>query len=83
MRADRKCVPSDRSTERLQQLRELGAEPFVADVTDASALIRAFNGAQAAYVIVPPDVRSEDVLGYSERVTDAIVAAIQKAEEGR
>lgn len=68
-----------RASDRLQLLTKLGAEPFVADITDAGALVRAFTGAQAAYVIVPPNVRSEDVKADSERASDALASAIEKA----
>jgi uncharacterized protein YbjT (DUF2867 family) len=68
-----------RTADRLQPLTALGAEPIVADITDAGALARAFAGAQAVYVMVPPDVRSEDVLVYSDRISDALASAIDKA----
>ena len=68
-----------RSPDRLQPLTALGAEPFVADITDAGALTHAFNGAQAVYVMLPPDVRSDDVLAQSERVSDALASAIDTA----
>lgn len=71
-----------RGTDRLQSLANLGAEPFVADVTGAGALGRAFAGARAVYVMLPLDVRSEDVLAYSERVSDALASAIAKAQVG-
>ena len=67
-----------RTADRLQSLRTLGGEPFVADITDRAGLERAFAGARAAYVMLPSDVRSEDVLGYSERVTDSVTSAIEK-----
>lgn len=68
-----------RTADRLQSLVKLGAEPVVADLTDASAVDRAFAGAQAAYVMVAPDVRGEDVLAYSDPVSDAVASAIEKA----
>ena len=67
-----------RTADRLQPLAELGAEPFLVDITDAEAVPRAFIGAQAVYVMVPPDVRREDVLAHSERVSDALASAIEK-----
>ena len=69
-----------RTSDRLQPLAKLGAQPFIADITDAGALVRAFTGAQAAYVIVPPNVRSEDLIADSERVSDALASAIEKAQ---
>jgi uncharacterized protein YbjT (DUF2867 family) len=68
-----------RDSAHLQPLTSKGAEPFIADVTDASALAKAFDGADAAYVMIPPNNSSQDPLGYSGRVSDAIVVAVQKA----
>lgn len=63
----------------LQPLAAKGAEPFIADATDAEALTRAFHQADSAYVMIPPNLTSSDPLGYSNRVSDAIAAAIQNA----
>lgn len=68
-----------RNSAHLQPLTSKGAEPFIADVTDASALAKAFHGADAAFVMIPPNLNSKDPLGHSNRVTDAITTAIQKA----
>ncbi len=68
-----------RNSAHLQPLASKGAEPFIADATDASALAKAFHRADAAYVMIPPNIASQDPLGYSGRVSDAIVAALQKA----
>jgi uncharacterized protein YbjT (DUF2867 family) len=69
-----------RNADRLQPLAKLGAEPFIADITDTAALTRAFTGAQAVYAMVPPDIRNQDVYAYEERVADALAQAIEKAE---
>lgn len=68
-----------RNSAHLQPLTSKGAEPFIADVTDASALAKAFSGADSAYVMIPPNIASKDPLGYSNRASDAIAAAIQKS----
>ena len=68
-----------RNSAHLQPLTSKGAEPFIADVTDASALAKAFHDADSAYVMIPPNIGSTDPLGYSSRVSDAIAAAVQKA----
>lgn len=67
-----------RSAERLQPLANLGAEPFVADVTDSAALVHAFTGAQAAYAMIPPDIGNPDPRGYQERVSADLASAIEK-----
>ena len=64
---------------RLDPLKRKGAEPFVADVTDAKGLARAFSGAEAVYAMIPPNVASPNVLEYQNRVSDAIAAAIEQA----
>jgi uncharacterized protein YbjT (DUF2867 family) len=68
-----------RSADRLRALAAEGAEPFVGDMTDAKRLTEAFGGAQAVYAIVPPDVTSNDYRGHQEKVSDAISAAVSKA----
>jgi uncharacterized protein YbjT (DUF2867 family) len=67
-----------RNSAHLQPLTSKGAEPFIADVTDAGALAKAFYGADAAYVMIPPNITSPNPLDYSNRVSDAIAAALQK-----
>jgi uncharacterized protein YbjT (DUF2867 family) len=67
-----------RDADRLQPLARLGAEPFVGDIADAGVLTRAFTGAQAAYLVIPPDMRSQDLRAEQERVSDAFVAALEK-----
>jgi uncharacterized protein YbjT (DUF2867 family) len=68
-----------RDANRLASLVQKGAEAAVADVTDAEALARAFQGAQAVYVLIPPNMSAEDVRGFQERVSDAAASAINKA----
>ena len=68
-----------RNAAHLQPFTSRGAEAFTADVTDAAALVKAFQGAESAYVMIPPNPTSADPLGYSNRVSDAIAAAVQQA----
>jgi len=66
-----------RNAAHLQPHAAQGAEIFIADVTDAAALTKAFQKADAAYVMIPPNPGSNDPLAYSERVSDAIAAAMK------
>ena len=68
-----------RNSAHLQPLTSKGAEPFIADASDSSALVKAFHEADAAYVMIPPNLYSKDPVGYAERVSDGIATAIQKA----
>jgi uncharacterized protein YbjT (DUF2867 family) len=68
-----------RNAARLQPLAAEGAEIFIGDVTDARALTKAFQGAESAYVMLPPDPTSNDFRALQERANDAIVNAIRNA----
>jgi uncharacterized protein YbjT (DUF2867 family) len=67
-----------RSKEKLQKLADRGAEPFIADTSDAEALTRAFTGADAVYAMIPPDFAG-GFRAAQERHSDALVSAIEKA----
>ncbi|HEY3973683.1 MAG TPA: NmrA family NAD(P)-binding protein [Candidatus Sulfotelmatobacter sp.] len=68
-----------RNAAHLQGLAAKGAETFIADVTDAATLAKAFDKADSAYVLIPPNTTSTDPLGYSNRVSDAIASAVKNA----
>jgi uncharacterized protein YbjT (DUF2867 family) len=71
-----------RDARRLAGFVQKGAEAFVADVTDANALTKAFIGAKAVYAMIPPNVAAPDVSGHQERVSDALVTAIANTGVG-
>ncbi len=60
---------------RLQRFVRKGAEAFTADVSDAAALTKAFSGACAAYLILPPLNSREE----QERQSDAIAKAVKES----
>jgi len=62
-----------RDAGRLQRFVRKGAEAFTADVSDAAALTKAFSGARAAYVMLPPLNSREE----QERQSDAIAKAVK------
>jgi uncharacterized protein YbjT (DUF2867 family) len=65
-----------RDAGRLERFVRKGAEAIAADVSDAVALTKAFKGARAAYLMLPPITSRED----QERESDAITKAV--AESG-
>jgi uncharacterized protein YbjT (DUF2867 family) len=71
-----------RDASRLAGLVQKGGEAFVADVTDAAALTKAFTGTKAVYAMIPPNIAAPDVSGYQKRVNDALVSAITNAGVG-
>jgi uncharacterized protein YbjT (DUF2867 family) len=64
-----------RDAERLQRFVRKGAEAFTGDVSDAAALTKAFSGARAAYLLLPPITSRED----QERESDAIAQAVKES----
>ena len=68
-----------RSADRLQALVAQGAESFATDLTEVSHLAKAFEGAKAAYVMLPPDLTAPDYRAFQDRVTDTIAAALRSA----
>lgn len=65
-----------RNADHLKELTSAGAEPFVCDITDSNRLTEAFRGAEAAYVLIPPNISSNDVRADQEKVSDSIATAV-------
>lgn len=68
-----------RSAERLKSLAERGAEPCVALLDDVDAMTRAFTGAKAVYLMIPPPYAEPDVRGYQNRLGQALAEAVSAA----
>jgi uncharacterized protein YbjT (DUF2867 family) len=64
-----------RDAGRLQRFVRQGAEAFTATVSDAAALSKAFSGARAAYLMLPPAKSRED----QERDSDGIAKAVKES----
>jgi uncharacterized protein YbjT (DUF2867 family) len=64
-----------RDAGRLQPFVRQGAEAFTATVSDAAALTKAFSGARAAYLMLPPAKSHED----QERDSDGIAKAVKES----
>jgi uncharacterized protein YbjT (DUF2867 family) len=60
-----------RDAGRLERFVRKGAEAVTANVSDAAALTKAFSGARAAYLMLPPSSREDQ-----ERQSDAIAKAV-------
>jgi uncharacterized protein YbjT (DUF2867 family) len=64
-----------RDAGRLQRFVRQGAEAFTAGLSDAAVLTKAFSGARAAYLMLPPITTRED----QERQSDAIAKAVKES----
>jgi uncharacterized protein YbjT (DUF2867 family) len=67
-----------RNATHLQPFAAQGAEISTGDISDASAVMKAFQRADSAYVMIPPNPGAKDFRGYQNRVSDAITTAIKK-----
>lgn len=69
-----------RDASKLERFTSKGAEPFIANSESADEMVRAFEGAEAVYLVIPSQgLYSDDVRAYQERVSDAYAAAVQKS----
>jgi len=68
-----------RGADRLEALVAKGAESSVTDLTDVSSLAKSFDGAKAAYVMLPPSLTAPDYRQFQDRVTETIAAALRSA----
>lgn len=69
-----------RDASKLQQFVQKGAEAAVGSVDDPAFLRKAFQGAQAAYLLIPPDMHTNDYRGYQEKIVAAYAPAIAEAK---
>lgn len=69
-----------RNPAHLRQFIDRKAEAVVADLTETSTLVRAFTGAEAVYVMIPPNTAAPDTLAYDKEITTSLVSALADAK---
>lgn len=69
-----------RSPSKAQPLADLGAEVFVADLTDQAALARAVAGAQGVFLISPPDLSAKNFIADRKALTGKQVQTLASAK---
>jgi uncharacterized protein YbjT (DUF2867 family) len=77
--ANKKVRVVGRDSKKLEPLVQKGAEAFVGNVEDAASMTKAFEGATAAYLVLPEDISQEDLRAHQERVSDSFAAAVANA----
>jgi uncharacterized protein YbjT (DUF2867 family) len=68
-----------RNEEKGAPWREKGAEVAVASMDDADALTRALTGVEGAYLLLPPDMGSDDMIARGRAFGDAFAQAVRAA----
>lgn len=66
-----------RPSARLDALVAAGAHPQAGDLHDVAFLTQALRGADAAFLMIPPNVTAPDVLAHMQQVGEAIAEAVR------
>ena len=77
LKAGKKVRVVGRHKEKLARFTQAGAESAIGDIEDASFVRQALSGAQAAYVLIPPNMATDDFRAYQQRLVDAFVGGIE------
>src|SRR5690348_5349707 len=67
------------SSQRIEAIRTLDADPAIGSIEDADFLASAFEGADAVFLMIPPRFDSVDTRVYMRSVADAYFDAISRA----
>lgn len=68
---------------RLGPLAKKGAEPYPGNLKDAGFLARAFAGAHAAFVMIPPEYDASDYRANQRRIAERLASALRTARVPR
>lgn len=68
-----------RNPDKAADLQQKGAELAVGQVDDAAFLTKAFEGAKAAYILIPPKLDVPDLAAYQDKMGEAQVRALREA----
>src|SRR6185437_10752979 len=66
------------NADHLASFTKKGAEAFVGNVTDKNAMTKAFAGAQAVYLMLPPDPTVNDYFARAKQIIEAFASAIEQ-----
>jgi uncharacterized protein YbjT (DUF2867 family) len=69
-----------RDARKLEPLAQKGAEPFVGDLASADSMTKAFSGAAAVYLMIPPAMERDSFRAYQEQISDSYAAAVERAK---
>jgi uncharacterized protein YbjT (DUF2867 family) len=72
-----RCIA--RGVKKLEMLAGKGADTTAFDLLDTGAMTKAFSGAEAVFVMIPPNYGAQDYGAYPKAVGESMVKAIDKA----
>ena len=71
-----------RKREKLAALAKAGAESCVGDIENAGFVREALSGAEGAYVLIPPNMATDDFRAYQARLVETLAGGIEAAKVG-
>ena len=77
LKVGKKVRVGGRHKEKLASFTQAGAEAAVGDIENAGFVRQALSGAEAAYVLIPPNMATDDFRAYQQRLVDCYVAGIE------
>ena len=66
-----------RDASKLSALARMGADVDPVDLNDSAALTNVFSGAKGAYVLIPPQIQTEDFIAAADSISTAIATAVK------
>jgi uncharacterized protein YbjT (DUF2867 family) len=79
LKSGKKVRVVGRQRGKLAALAKAGAESCVGDIENAGFVREALTGAEGAYVLIPPNMATDDFRAYQARVVDALVGGVEAA----
>ncbi len=64
--------------DRVEEIAALGAKALVGSVEDRAFIVSAFSGADAVYLMIPPNWKTTNWLAYQQNVADNYAAAVKE-----
>ncbi len=83
LKAGRPVRVVGRDAVRLQPLVDAGAEAVTADLEDPRSTQKALSGAEAAYLLIPPDFAADDFLSYQRMLVRTLTTAVDRSGIGK
>lgn len=68
-----------RNPQRLEDFKARGAEVILGHMGDSSFLSKCFQGCQAAFVMIPPDYRTDSIRNHYRKLSESIFTALQNS----
>lgn len=77
--ANHEVIIISNNESKKSEIEALGAKAAIGSVLDSEFLTQAFSGADAVYLMIPPNFAVTDWLGFQKEVSESFITAIQQS----